>query len=70
MSFVKVNPRLLLTLLSLVCGLFGFGLAVWGLWLVHQPLAMVVAGLALLAYAWRVDRAVSRLGASGQNGKG
>lgn len=70
MSFSKVNPRLLLTLLSLVCGLLGFGLAVCGLWLVHQPLAMVVAGLALLAYAWRVDRAVSRLGASGQNGEG
>lgn len=61
MKFLKLSPRAALVVLSLVCGLVGFGMVVLGLWLVHQPTAMVVAGVSLLAYAWRVDRAVSNL---------
>lgn len=61
MIFRELSPRAVLIVLSLVCGLLGFGLVVRGLWLVHQPTAMVVAGVALLAYAWRVDRAVSSM---------
>ncbi|WP_455553973.1 hypothetical protein [Comamonas kerstersii] len=64
MRFPKISPRALLAALSLVCGVLGFGLVVWGVWLVHQPTAMVVAGLSLLAYAWRVDRVVSMLGSA------
>lgn len=61
MKFQRFSPRAALAVLSLFSGLLGFGLVVWGLWLVHPPTAMVVAGVALLAYAWRVDRASSRL---------
>lgn len=63
MKLLKLSPRAALVVLSLVCGLVGFGLVVLGLWLVHQPTAMVVAGVSLLAYGWRVDRAVSSLAA-------
>ena len=61
MKFQRLSPRAALAVLSLFSGLLGFGLVVWGLWLVHQPTAMVVAGVALLAYAKLVDRAASRL---------
>ncbi|KAF1042941.1 hypothetical protein [Delftia tsuruhatensis] len=55
--------RVALVLLSLLCGLLGFGLVVAGIWRMHPPTAMVVAGVALVAYAWRVDRAASGLAA-------
>lgn len=55
--------RVALVLLSLLCGLLGFGLVVAGIWRMHPPSAMVVAGVALVCYAWRVDRAVSALAA-------
>ncbi len=61
MKFPKLAPRTWLVLLSLGCGLGGFGLVFAGLWMVYKPAALVFAGLSLVAYAWRVDRAVSSL---------
>lgn len=69
MRFPEFTQRTWLALLSLACGLFGFCLVVVGLWMVYKPLALVVAGLALVAYALRVDRAASCL-PSGRSGGG
>lgn len=45
--------------LSLVCGLLGFALLVAGLALYSVPVALGVAGVLLMAYAWRIDKAVA-----------
>ncbi|WP_429949267.1 hypothetical protein ACQYWY_20310 [Comamonas sediminis] len=45
--------------LSLVCGLVGFALLIAGLALYSVPVALVVAGVLLMAYAWRIDKAVA-----------
>ena len=45
--------------LSLVCGLMGFALLIAGLALYSMPVALVVAGVLLMAYAWRIDKAVA-----------
>lgn len=45
--------------LSWACGLLGFALLIGGLALWSVPLACVVAGLALLAYAYLLDRAAA-----------
>ncbi len=70
MKLPKLPPRTWLALLSAGCGLLGFGLLVAGLWMVYPPLALVVAGLSLVAYSWRVDRAVSSLRPPERKGEG
>ncbi len=45
--------------MSWLCGLLGFALLVLGLALWSLPLALVVAGLALLAYAALLDMAAT-----------
>lgn len=45
--------------MSWLCGLLGFALLVLGLALWSLPLALVVAGLALLAYAALLDKAAA-----------
>ncbi len=42
---------------SLLCGLLGFGLMIGGLALYSVPIALVVAGVMLLAYAVLLDKA-------------
>ncbi|MGV6473497.1 hypothetical protein [Azotobacter vinelandii] len=52
---------IVLVLLSWLAGLAGFGLLVFGVALFHLPLAFIVAGAGLLAWAWRADQAAAHL---------
>lgn len=70
MKFPSMPPRAWLVLLSLGCGLLGFGLVFAGLLLVYTPAALVFAGLSLVAYAWRVDRAVASMRPPRREGEG
>lgn len=44
-----------------VAGLVGFGLLVSGIALVSIPLALIVAGLSMIGWAWLADRAAARI---------
>lgn len=50
-----------LGVLSYIVGLLGFCLVVLGVALIHVPAACIIAGLALLGYAWLMDRAAARM---------
>lgn len=46
-----------LLILSILAGLIGFGLLIAGIAMVHKPAAFIVAGVGLMAWAWRADQA-------------
>lgn len=48
-----------LVLLSFVLGLLGFALVVAGVAMVHIPTALIIGGVALVAYAFLLDRAAA-----------
>lgn len=51
----------LLTVLSWLAGLVGFGLLVAGVAMVSIPAACVVSGVLLIIWAWLADRAAAKL---------
>lgn len=40
-------------------GVLGFGLLIGGIALIHIPIALIVAGLAMLGWAYLADKAVA-----------
>lgn len=48
-----------LVVLSWVVGVLGFALVVIGVALMHVPTACIVAGMALVGYAYLADRAAA-----------
>lgn len=52
--------------LSFVVGVLGFALLVGGLALWSIPVALCVAGVSLLLYAWLLDKAAAALIAKGE----
>ncbi len=49
----------ILEVLAWVAGLFGFGLLVAGVALISVPVALIVAGVMLMAWSWLADKAAA-----------
>jgi flagellar biosynthesis protein FliP len=59
----ELNPGSRLDLLAFVVGVIGFGLLVAGIGFIYWPAALIVAGLALLAWSFMAARAVATINA-------